>query len=165
MTQEAYLKLLGETDKFQEILDKEEPIKLVRARTEYDELPVKDFAQLFYHTVLMKARTDFSEVPQGQASTMECSAGRMRSIDDTYLVCRYYNIDITLAQLKEVFSFLYTFKPKAGGYSVLSNSWCSTVHKKVHTPYLSLTLTDLTKILEDNKMNYQKRVLEAVAEI
>jgi len=75
--------------------------------------------------------------------------GNMRSIEDCYLIAKYYIKDISYKNVKEAVQSLYK--------DYLCNSWCNTVNKRVHSTYRQLDRITINNILDNYKLNISNK--------
>lgn len=100
-------------EKQKELNKKFTPIKFVRDKP-------KTLADILYKLISQKSKTVYTEVFEEQ-----CDAQRSRSIEDAYLVCKYY---IPKINLRTVVSALKELEAK----EIIRASFCSTVRRVVH---------------------------------
>ncbi len=148
-SEELYESKLANPDDRQISLDRKTKTKL-RLNSKFIE--VNTLAELIFYFFLVRYSTYY--IYALGLTRIQCPSNRARSIDDAYLCCRGYGIDITLKQLKEVVEYLYSPYIIKGAQYILRRSFCSTVRKRVHSCNPYITIKQLTELLEPKGWNY-----------
>lgn len=81
---------------------------------------VKDLGEILYRMFQTKDATVANK-------RLQCDSGRLRSIQDAYIVAKSYLPDLTYEQLYKAVTSLYG--------KLIKPSYCTTVNKRVHSPY------------------------------
>lgn len=86
--------------------------------------------------------------------------GLARSIEDAYLLAKYYLPDISYPAVKQAIQYFYkSFEhPVSKRFIYLSTWYCTTVRRQVHGANHNLSKEDVNKILDEANLNYYPKV-------
>jgi len=103
---------------------------------------IKSLDDVIYWGIIKGKPTYFSN----DDNRAQCTSGRRRSAEDIYLLCRHYNVDVTLKNIDSALSVLacegivlppsHWIKPSSERefYIPLQRNHCSQVKRMVHSP-------------------------------